>query len=285
MRIDAHTHFWQYAPDQYAWLPDEQLKRDFRPADLQPLLKPAGVDAVIAVEARAGEPETATLLNLAHQHAWIAGVVGWAPLASPDVRPALERFKQSRHFVGVRQSWQHRPDGYLQSEELRRGLGHLKHLKLTYDLLITHRQLPAATDVVDQHPNQVFVLDHLGKPDIANDTFMPWADDLRRLAERPNVYAKLSGLVTEADWGAWTPGLLRPYYDAALDCFGPGRLLWGSDWPVCLSATDYARWADTVEGWAAGLSDGERQRLFGGTAVAAYGLKELPHPSDRVEPK
>ena len=276
MRIDAHAHFWQYAPEPYAWLPDPSLRRDFTPADLKPLIDAAKVDAVIAVEARAGEPETATLLNLAHQHAFIAGVVGWAPLTSPDVRTALDRFAQSRHFVGVRQSWQNRPEGYLDDDALHRGLGHLKHLNLRYDLLVTARQLPAAIGVVDRHPNQIFVLDHLGKPDINNGMFMPWADDLRRMSERPNVFAKVSGLPGQADWGAWTPANLRPYFDAALDCFGPRRLMFGGDWPVGTPAADYATWHRTVHGFAAELSQTEQARLFGGTAVEAYDLKELP---------
>lgn len=277
MRIDAHHHFWNHNDAEYGWLngPMDALKRDFGPADLKPLIDAAGIDAVVSVEARQNEVETAFLLNYACQHDWVCGVVGYVPLESPDVRHSLERFGQSRHFRGVRKVLQGQPEGSMRGEDFNRGVGHLRHFGLTYDVLIYAKQLPEAVELVDRHPNQIFVLDHLAKPEIENGGYEPWAGDMRRLAERPNVYCKVSGMATEADWQSWSETTLKPYFDAALDAFGPRRLMYGSDWPVCLVASEYGRWADVVKGWTADLSEAEQARIWGGTAIEAYGLKGL----------
>ena len=277
MRIDSHHHFWNYTPAEYGWLggPMAGLQRDFGPEDLKPLIDANGIDAVISVEARQSVNETAFLLIHACQNPWIAGVIGYVQLEATDLRASLERFGQSRHFRGVRKVLQGQPEGSMRGDDFNRGVAHLRHFGLTYDILIYARQLPEAVELVDRHPNQIFVLDHLAKPSIEDGGYMPWADDIRRMAERPNVYCKLSGLVTEADWQSWTPALLQPYFDTALDAFGPRRLMFGSDWPVCTVASDYGRWVDVVKAWTAPLGDAERARLWGGTAVEAYALKDL----------
>ena len=275
MRIDSHHHFWNYDPAQYGWLsgPMAALERDFVPTDLKPLLDAAGINAVVSVEARQNEFETSYLLNFASQHDWIAGVVGYVQLESDQIGTSLERFTQSRHFRGVRKVVQGAPEGTLLRDDFNRGVGHLKHFGLAYDILIFARQIPEAVEFVDRHPQQIFVLDHLAKPRIEDGGYEPWAGDIRRLAERPNVYCKVSGMATEADWGSWTPQILRPYFDCVLDCFGPKRLMFGSDWPVCLVAAEYGRWVETVDSFVGELGDAERARVWGETAIEAYGLK------------
>lgn len=277
MRIDAHHHFWNYNDADYGWLdgPMAALKRNFGPPELKPLIDAAGIDAVVSVEARQNEIETAFLLNYASQNDWIAGVVGYVPLESSLVKASLERFTQNRHFRGVRKVVQGAPEGTLLADDFNRGVGHLKHFDLTYDILIFARQLPEAVEFVDRHPQQKFVLDHIAKPQIADGGYMPWADDIRRLAERPNVYCKISGMVTEADWQSWSSVNLRPYFEATLSAFGVNRLMFGSDWPVCQVASDYGRWVDTVKEWTADLSPTEQERFWSGTAIEAYGLKGI----------
>ena len=274
MRIDAHHHFWNYNADEYAWLdgPMESLKRDFTPTDLKPLLDAAGINAVVSIEARQTEIETAYLLNHASQNDWIAGVVGYIPLESPTVRVSLERFTQNRHFRGVRKVLQGQPEGCMRGDDFNRGIAHLKHFNIAYDILIFAKQIPEAVELVDRHPQQIFVLDHLAKPRIEDGGYEPWAGDIRRLAERPNVYCKISGMVTEADWKTWSPSTLQPYFDATIDTFGPNRLMFGSDWPVATVASEYSRWVDTVKTWTAALSETEQERLWAGTAIEAYRL-------------
>jgi L-fuconolactonase len=275
MVIDAHHHFWNYSAEEYGWISDEMkvLRRDFTPDDLRRETAAAGVDGVVSVQARQTTEETRWLLELAAANDFIRGVVGWAPLVSPDVGRDLERFAAHRKFKAVRHVLQDEPDDdYALRDDFNRGVGELKRFNLRYDILIFERHLPQAIKLVDRHPEQVFVLDHLAKPRVKSGEIDAWRKNLKELARRGNVYCKASGLATEADWRGWTPAQLRPYFDAALDAFGPRRLMFGSDWPVCLLATDYGRWVKTVRGLAAGLTEAEQSRLFGGTAVEAYGL-------------
>lgn len=275
MRIDTHQHFWKYNPVEYGWIGPEMsaLRRDFLPPDLEAEIRAAGIDGVISVQARQTLEETAWLLEMAAANDFIKGVVGWVPLVSTEVEKDLERFAAAPKFKGVRHVLQDEPDEhYLLREDFNAGIRALRSFDLVYDLLIFERHLPQTIEFVDRHPSQAFVLDHIAKPRIREGVIEPWRTNLRALARRENVWCKVSGMVTEADWEGWTPEGLRPYFDAVLEAFGPSRLMFGSDWPVCRAACAYRRWAEVVQAWAAPLSGHERDDLFGGTALRVYNL-------------
>ena len=275
MRIDAHHHFWDYTPAEYAWIDDrmKRIRREFGPDDLEAELAAAGIDGVVSVQARQSLAENRSLLAHAARHDFIRGVVGWAPLVDPQAGKTLEALKRNPKLKGVRHVLHDEADDrYMLREDFLRGVGLLKPFGLVYDILIFERHLPQTLQFVDRFPDQVFVLDHIAKPKIAAGELSPWQGLIVELSHRPNVYCKVSGMATEADWGAWTPEALRPYFDTVLSAFGPRRLMFGSDWPVCLVATEYVRWAETVRGWVADLSAAEQERILGGTAVEAYGL-------------
>jgi L-fuconolactonase len=274
-RIDAHQHFWKYTPAEYGWIDESMaaLRRDFLPEHLQPLLAANGYDGCIAVQARQTLEEAEWLLELAAQHPFIRGVVGWVDLQSDDLRAQLERLASRKRLVGIRHIVQGEPDDhFLLRPRFCRGLALLAEYDLAYDILIYARHLPVAVAFVERFPGQRFVLDHLAKPEIKRGEIKSWEADLRRLAAFPNVSCKLSGLVTEADWQHWTPQGLRPYLDVAYDAFGPQRLLVGSDWPVCLVAADYARTMDVVEDFLAARPADERAAVLGGNAVRFWQL-------------
>ena len=274
MRLDAHQHFWCYTPAEYDWLqgPLAALQRDFLPADLAPLLVAAGVYGTVAVQARQTLGETRWLLELAQAHPFIRGVVGWVPLAEPRVGEILDGLRAEPRLRGVRHVAQGEPPGFLDHAGFNAGIRELTARRLTYDLLIFARQLEEATRLVDRHPQQAFVLDHLAKPDIAGAPPAEWRAQLRELARRENVCCKFSGVVTEVRGGPWTAALLQPYWEEALAAFGPGRLMFGSDWPVCLAASGYARWHGFVAGCTASLSADEQASVLGATAAGFYGL-------------
>lgn len=276
MRIDAHQHFWRYTPREYGWIGASMaaLQRDFLPSDLQPLLAENGIDACIAVQARQVDIETSWLLELAAEHAWIAGVVGWVDLCSADAGQRIELAARDPRLVGLRHVVQDEPDGFLLREDFRRGLGKLARHGLVYDILISARQLPDAIELARRCPAQPFVLDHLGKPAVSRRQREPWSAQLRALAAQPNVACKLSGLVTEADWNAWRPADLAPFLDTALEVFGVERVMFGSDWPVCTLAASFGRWREHFEGWSSTLTLAERETVFGGTAQRIYGLEK-----------
>lgn len=275
MIIDAHQHFWRFDPEQFGWVSDEMkaIRRDFLPGDLKLEIESVGVDAAIAVQARQSIAETEWLLELADRHAFVRGVVGWVPLARPNLSEYLERLASHVALVGVRHIVHDEPDDeYLLGNEFNAGIALLERFQLTYDILIFERHLPYAIDFVDRHPKQTFVVDHLAKPCIRAREIEPWRTNMRRLAERSNVRCKVSGMVTEADLAAWTVDDLRPYWDEVLNSFGPHRLLFGSDWPVCKLATEYGRWYEIVRELVTPLSDSEQARILGGTAIDVYGL-------------
>ena len=235
MRIDAHQHFWSYSPEAYPWITDDlaTLRRDFGPEDLAPHLAEHGFDGCVAVQARASVDETRELLDHAARHANVLGVVGWFDLTSREVERELDAFAGELLLVGVRHIVQDEPDDrFLARADFRAGVAALGRRGLVYDVLVFPRHLAVATEFVDALPDQPFVLDHLAKPPVARGELEPWATELRALARREHVTVKLSGLVTEADWSAWTPEQLAPYLDVALEAFGPRRVLFGSDWPV-----------------------------------------------------
>ena len=280
MRVDSHHHLWRYTPEEYGWLRDAPgdsmaaLQRDFLPADLQREVVTAGIDATVAVQARQTLDETFWLLSLAERSSLIRGVVGWAPIAADDFGETLETLSQISLLKGLRHAVQAEPEGFLDSPTFGRGLAALLPTGLVYDLLLFARQLPEAIRFVDRHPNQSFVLDHLGKPDIQGGGFAEWYRNIRDLARQPNVACKLSGLVTEADWHTWSAQQLKPYFETVLEAFGPSRLMFGSDWPVLTVACTYAQWSETVAGWLAPLSANERAAIEGETAARIYRLSE-----------
>ena len=274
MKIDAHHHFWHYNTQDYGWISDDMavLRRDFLPADLKPELDRAGIDRVVSVQARQCVEETEWLLKLAEENDFIAGVVGWLPIASPDFPALLEQFAANPKLRAIRHVVQDEPDDrFILGEAFNRGIDRLLAAHLVYYILIFEHHLPYAIEFVKNHsPEQVFVLDHIAKPKIAAGEMQPWADNLRKLAAFPNVYCKLSGLVTEADIRNWTPGQLRPYVETVLDAFGPGRVMFGSDWPVCTCATNYSAWRGLVGEFISRLSEHEQAQIMGGTALKAY---------------
>jgi len=274
MIIDSHHHFWKYTPAEYGWIDDSMaaIRRDFGPSDLHREMASAGVGGVVSVQARQSIEETRWLLDLAVRHEFILGVVGWVPLTSPHVQGQLGLLATCPLFKGVRHVLQGEADDYMLRPDFNAGIRCLRPLKLAYDILIVERQLPAAIRLVDRHPGQVFILDHIAKPRIRDGILEPWATHMRDLARRPNVYCKLSGMVTEADYAAWTPQQLRPYLDIVLEAFTPRRLMFGSDWPVCRVACDYARWVRVVRQYVEALSPAEQQRILLYTAIEAYRL-------------
>lgn len=274
-RIDAHQHFWRFDPVRDAWITDEMsvLRRDYLPDDLEVHLMDNGIDGTVAVQADQSEEETRFLLDLSERHPFIRGVVGWVDLRAADLPQRLAHFAAFARFRGVRHIAQAEADDFLAREDVVRGIGRLREFGLTYDILVYAHQLPAALVLAERLPDQPFVVDHCAKPRICEEAIEPWTTHLRELAQHPNVCCKVSGLVTEADWAGWRAADVRPYLDVVFEAFGPDRLMFGSDWPVCLLAGSYARVTELIEGYAEQLSDDERDALFGGTAVRFYGLK------------
>jgi L-fuconolactonase len=275
-RIDSHQHFWRYSKSEYGWITDEMadIRKDFLPPDLKPELDQSGFHGTVAVQARESTEETLALLRLADEYPdVIQGVVGWVPLAAPDLEETLLRLSGEKALRGVRHLVQgERDPDFLSRADFNRGIAALRRHGLVYDILIFERQLAATIAFVDRHPDQVFVLDHIAKPKIGAGLLEPWARQIRDLALRPNVYCKLSGMVTEADYHSWRPEQLTPYMDVVLEAFGPHRLLFGSDWPVCLVAATYSEWANLVQQYLSRLTLSEQDAIFGGTATQVYGL-------------
>jgi L-fuconolactonase len=274
-RIDAHHHLWTYCQEDYAWISEEMnvIAHDFLVSDLERELAGAGVDGAIAVQACQTLQETDWLLSLAKSSEFIRGVVGWAPIANAKFPEILEKWRSERNLKGLRHVIQDELDErFMYREDFNRGISSLAGSGLVYDILIYERHLPAAIAFADRHPNQVFVLDHIAKPRIREAILEPWAGNLRELARRDNVYCKLSGMVTEADWKNWTIDDLRSYFNVVLEAFGPARLMAGSDWPVCLLATTYGKWFDTLRSLIQPLSSREKDMILGSVATKVYSL-------------
>jgi L-fuconolactonase len=226
------------------------------------------------VQARQTLEETTWLLDMAEQHGFLRGVVGWVPLTEPEVAQTIESLASRTKLKGVRHILHDEPDeNYMLRDDFNAGIDVLRSLDLAYDILVFERHLPQTLQFVDLHPNQVFVLDHIGKPRIGEHAVSPWRENIAELARRPNVFCKLSGLLTEAGWKSWTPEDLRPYFETVLEAFGPRRLMFGSDWPVLLLAGSYPQWTEVVMEMISGLSNSEQERVMGGTAIEAYRLK------------
>jgi L-fuconolactonase len=275
MNIDAHQHFWKYDPQRDGWITDEMslLKRDFLPDHLIGEWQANGIGGSITVQTDQSEDETEFLLNLAVRHSMIRGVVGWLNLSSPQLPERLAHFAKFKKLRGLRHIVQSEPDDrFMLRPDFCRGIARLKEFDFTFDILIYPRQLPAAIELVEKFPDQKFVLDHLAKPLIQTQEIEPWAKQIRMLASHPNVFCKLSGLVTEANWTNWQPSDFEPYFDVAFDSFGVDRLMFGSDWPVCLLAASYRQVHEVVEQYIARFHTGSRGKIFGLNAVKFYGL-------------
>jgi L-fuconolactonase len=275
MLIDSHHHLWKYSDDQYGWINDSMsvLRRDFSTEQLRELAVAHRVDGFVSVQARQSVAETEALLAMADAEPLIRGVVGWAPLAG-DVRPVLEQFADRPALKGMRHVVQDEPDDqFLLGKAFNEGVRELYRCGLVYDVLVYAKQLPTTIAFVDLHPDHSMILDHIAKPTIRSNEFdQTWADNLRKLAERPHVMCKFSGMATEVRDADWSIDTVRPYWDTVVDAFTPARLMFGSDWPVCLLKTDYGRWLDCVGELAAELTADEQNAIFAGNAIRAYGL-------------
>lgn len=279
MKIDAHQHFWEFDPVDYPWINDHMrvLKQSFLPDHLAAEQAKSGFVGSVTVQARQTLEETRWLLDLAAANDRILGVVGWVDLRSPDVKSQLARFASHQKFCGVRHVVQDEPDDrFMLAPDFLRGIEALAEFQIAYDFLTFPRQLPAAIAVAKKFPEQRFVLDHLSKPDIAKGSRQPWKDHVRELASLPNVYCKVSGMVTEADWNEWRPEQMIPYLDVVSDAFGPSRLMVGSDWPVCLLAADYASVINIPDRYFSSRSEENQNAIFGKNAARFYNLTFPP---------
>jgi len=276
-RIDAHQHFWKLdLPFDYRWLDaprNAPIRRDFLPEDLQPRLDSVQVKQSIFVQTQHNVEENRWVLGLAERHPFLAGVVGWVDLASEDCERQLLEFLDHPKFVGVRHVTQDEPDDdFIVRPEVLRGLAVLEKHEVPFDLLFYVKHLRHVPTLASQLPDLPMVIDHLAKPEIKSHRTENWLPDFRAAAKFANVYCKLSGMVTEADWEHWTANDLKPYVQSALDLFGPERLMFGSDWPVCELAGSYEQVYHALVEALGPISEAERDRIFGGTATAFYGL-------------
>lgn len=275
LKIDAHQHFWSYHPLAHAWIGEDMaaLRRDFQPRDLQPVLHQHGFQGSILVQVEETPAETALLLDQARRHDFIKGVVGWVDLRARDLEAQLDLLHLEPRLKGFRDILQGpvQPARMLEPAFIR-GLGQLRRYGFSYDLLVYAPQLPQVSKLVHHFPDQPFVLDHLGKPEIKNQDHAGWQRQIKSLAEQENVCCKISGLVTEADWQHWRPADFRPYLDTVVEAFGPQRLLYGSDWPVCLVAASYPQVLSLVQDYFASFSTHEQELIFGGNASRFYRL-------------
>jgi len=276
MNIDSHQHFWRYDPARHGWIDDRMsvLKRNFLPEQLAAELDANKMDASIAVQADQSEQETLFLLDLAKRSRRIAGVVGWVDLVSPRLDDRLKFFSQFEKLRGVRHVAQSEPDDrFLVRPDFTRGISRLQEFGFTYDILIYPKQLPAAIELVAKFPKQRFVLDHLAKPEIKTKNIAAWATLMGSMGRNPNVYCKLSGLVTEADWRCWSPANFDPLLDVVFEAFGVDRLMFGSDWPVCLLAASYKQVKDIIGDFVERKAPKAKEKIFGANAVRFYDLK------------
>lgn len=275
MLIDAHQHFWKYDPIRDAWISDDMqaIRADFLPYDLLRELNENGMDGSIAVQADQSETETAFLIGLADRNDFIKGVVGWVDLRSPYLPERLSFYATCPKLKGFRHIVQAEPDDeFLLREDFCRGIGLLRQYNFTYDMLIYPRQLPAAIRFVQKFPDQLFVIDHLAKPAIGDGLMEPWAAGIKEMARQENVYCKVSGMVTEAARGRISLEVFKPYLDLVFEAFGAGRLMFGSDWPVCLVQAEYRTVKDIVTGYLRQFSEEERGKVFGENAIKFYQL-------------
>lgn len=276
MIIDSHQHFWQYDPERHGWINDNMsvLKKDFMPVHLQEVFEANNVDGCVAVQADQSEAETEFLLDLADKNPFIKTVVGWVDLRSEQIEERLAYFKDFSKLAGFRHVVQSEPDNnFMLREDFKRGISSLLKYGFTYDILIFPTQMEAARQITEIFPDQKFVIDHIAKPYIKKGLLEPWGGAMRSIAQHENVCCKISGMVTEADWQNWQYDDFVPYMDVVMEAFGPDRLMFGSDWPVCLLAGDYSKIKGIVEKYIEKLSESEKRKIMGDTAIKFYSIK------------
>ncbi len=274
MRLDSHQHFWTYDPNRHSWMDDTMLplRKDFMPNDLRPLLQEQNIEGCVVVQVDQTEAETSFLLDLAAENTFIKGVVGWLDLRSDNIEERLAHFSKNPNFRGIRHILQSETDDFMLGDAFCKGIGKLAQFGLTYDILIFPKQLKNTIAFVEKFPNQKFVLNHLAKPEIKSGKIKEWQKDLTILAQHPNVYCKVSGMVTEADWLYWEENDLAPYLNVVFEAFGTDRTMYGSDWPVCLLASEYARVFKSVENYIKQFSKQEQLKIMGVNTVDFYTL-------------
>ena len=276
MRLDAHQHFWEYDAQRDSWIDDSMsvLKSDYLPEQIEPLLKEKELEGCIAVQANQSEKETEFLLALAEAYSFIKAVVGWVDLCSENIEKRLEHYAQNPYLKGIRHIVQAEPENFVLKPEFQRGIGFLSQFNLVYDLLVYPSQLESGIELVSQFPDQKFVLDHCAKPQIKIQEIKKWTRDIRRIAEEENVFCKVSGLVTEADFKNWKPSDFLPYLEVVFDAFGEDRVLYGSDWPVCLLAASYEKVYQLTDDYTIEHSADARLKFFGDNAARIYNIKK-----------
>lgn len=274
LKIDAHHHIWDYDPVQHAWIDDSMavIQRSFTPADMQPLLQEAGIDGTVLVQVNQNLRENMVFTAAAEANPFIKGVVGWVDLLAADLEDQLDELRDLSKLKGFRHIAQAEPADYLSRSEVIRGIRQLGKFGFTYDILIKPHQMEAAVELVKTCPAQPFVLDHIAKPYIKTGEIDAWRKLMYTLGAMDNCYCKISGIITEADWHSWTPEQIRPYLDVALEAFGSRRLMFGSDWPVCLVAGSYRDVVNLAADYVQNLSVQEQQDFWGGNAIRFYGL-------------
>ncbi|GAB3955615.1 amidohydrolase family protein [Spirosoma harenae] len=274
MTIDSHQHFWHFDPVRDSWITDDMavIQRDFLPADLEPVLNQNGIDGCVAVQASQSEEETLFLVNLAKSYDIVKGVVGWVDLQSSQLPERLTALSEHPEIKGYRHVAQAEPDDFLARPTVIEGIRQLANFGLTYDILIYPTQLKAALQLVRAVPEVNFVIDHLAKPYIKKQEINRWSNFMTEIAKHPNVSCKLSGMVTEADWRKWSKKDFYPYLDVVFEQFGPNRLMFGSDWPVCLVAASYTQVKTLVEEYVSAWGNEVRAKVFGENAISFYRL-------------
>ena len=276
MTIDAHQHFWKYEPAKHSWIDESMsvIRSDFMPKDLKKVYDKNGIDGCVAVQADQTLEETNFLLWLSTKHSFIKGIVGWVDLRSENVDAILKEYSEHGKIKGFRHIVQGEPDhNFLLRSDFQRGISFLKKYDFVYDILVFQHQLGATLEFVKRFPDQTFVIDHIAKPYIKDGYFDGWAVLMQEIAKQENVYCKLSGMITEADYKDWTPNQIYPYMDLVLSAFGSDRIMFGSDWPVCLVAGEYAEVKLLVTDFIAKLSLNEQAKIMGANAIHFYNLK------------
>lgn len=274
-KIDSHQHFWKFDPDRHAWINGQMnvLKRNFMPRDLTTEMNKAGIDGCVAVQADQSEEETDFLLALADEYDFIKGVVGWLDICADDFEERLNHYADYKALKGLRHIVQDEPDDYfLLRDNFLRGMKSLGEFGLTYDILIYARHLPVAVEFASKFPDQKFVVDHIAKPEIQAQKIGEWEKGMRELAQHPNMYCKISGMVTEADWKQWKPDDIKPYLDVVFDAFDIDRLMFGSDWPVCILAAEYIEVTQLVGEYIETMTEEEQRLIMGENARRFYNL-------------
>lgn len=274
-RIDAHQHFWKFDSVRDNWITDEMsaIRRDFLPNDLKSVLQQNDIDGCVSVQASQSEEETEFLISLAREYDFIKGVVGWVDLQAPGISDILAKYKSNPIVKGFRHVLQGEPQRDLMlNPNFKRGIAALQQYDFTYDVLIFPDQLKFSTELVTAFPEQRFVIDHIAKPYIKRKEIEEWKNDLEKMAEHQNVHCKISGMVTEADWKGWTKDDFKPYLDIVVNAFGTNRIMFGSDWPVCLVAATYDEMMAIVKDYFSVFSEAEQEQFFGLNAIRFYNL-------------